>query len=213
MSSKKETPKPSTVTELKKEVLKGLNPKQKRFAEFYVISGNKTKAALDAGYSPNSSSWQGSQLSKHPKVRAYIEFLIGEQESEITASIDEAKRRMTLGMRGMLTEQVVVMVKTEKVTYNKAGKRVVTKKEVPTLIDKQISIRDQIEASKLYINIMDKTNVDPIQEKAKSTSERIANAMKDRIASSMTPQIDSQFEFEEDIEEKSVSEDEDTSSE
>ena len=113
----------------------------------------------------------------------------------------------------MLTEQVVVMVKTEKVTYNKEGKRVVTKKEVPTLIDKQISIRDQIEASKLYINIMDKTNVDPIQEKAKSTSERIANALKDRIASSMTPQKDSQFEFEEDTEEKSVSEDEDTSSE
>jgi phage terminase small subunit len=201
MPKKKMQPKPSNVAQYKTGILQGLNFKQRRFAEYYVIYGNKTKAALEAGYSANSASWQGSRLYRNDKVRAYIQFLIGEQDTEIMASIDEAKRRMTMGLRGELTEQVVVMVKTEKITYRN-GKRIVTKLEEPKLIDKRISMRDQIEASKLLINIMDKSN-DNVTSGTKTTEDKLLEAMKERVTTaSKLQRVDNSIQFEEDEEEQ-----------
>lgn len=55
-----------------------LRPKHKRFADEYLIDLNATKAAIRAGYSPKSAAQQGSELLKHPKVRAYIDARMAE---------------------------------------------------------------------------------------------------------------------------------------
>ena len=205
MSSKKVQPKPSNIAEYKQGVLKGLTFKQRRFAEYYIISGNKGLAAAKAGYSAKTSSLQGRMLYRNPIVRAYIEFLIAGQDEEIMASVDEAKRRMSKAIRGELEEEVVVMVKTKKISYDKKGKRVTVQKERPEIFKRKISVRDQIEAGKFYVNIMDKSNI--IGEETKSTDARILDAMKQRREKEMIkPQLSNEFEFEEDEAEDEKSE-------
>jgi len=196
--SKKKQPKPSNIAEYKNGILKGLTFKQRRFAEYYIIKGNKGQAAAAAGYSAKTSSWQGAMLYRNPSIRAYIEHLISYQDEEIMASVDEAKRRLSKGMRGELEEEVVVMVKTERISYDKKGKRVVVKKEEPQVFKKKISVRDQIEATKFYVNIMDKSNI--IGNAPKSIDDRLLDAMKQRVSSGLAPQADKEFEFEEESE-------------
>jgi phage terminase small subunit len=146
--------KPSNMAEYKTGVLRGLTFKQKKFAELYVICGVKGEAAAKAGYSAKTSSWQGAALFRNPTVHAYIEYLMKDQEVDIMASIEEAKRRMTLGIRGELKEDVVVMVKKEKSHFDKAGKKVVVKSEEPLIIQKNLAVRDQISAGDLYMKMI-----------------------------------------------------------
>ena len=153
MSAPKQA-KPSNMAEYKTGILKGLTFKQRKFAELYVICGNKGEAAAKAGYSAKTSSWQGGALFRSPTVHAYIEYLIADQNIDIMASIEEAKRRMSLGIRGELLEDVVVMVKKEKTHFDKAGKKVTSKTEEPLIIQKRLATRDQISAGELYMKMM-----------------------------------------------------------
>lgn len=50
-----------------------LTPKQKRFIEEYVKSGNATEAARKAGYSPNSARQTGSDNLANPYIKAEID--------------------------------------------------------------------------------------------------------------------------------------------
>jgi len=174
MSSKKQ-PKPSNIAEFKTGVLKGLTFKQRKFAEYYVIEGNKTKAAIRAGYSANSASWQGTELTKNQEVLAYIKFLLGEQDKDIMASVEEAKRRMTLGFRGELKEEVVVMQTT---TTRTKGKTVTKTK--PIIVKRAISIRDSIEATKLYVDLLSVPSTTPDVNPIVSTDEKLLKALSNR---------------------------------
>lgn len=49
-----------------------MNPKQKLFADQYVITKNATKSAILAGYSQKSAEWLGYQLLQKPPVSEYI---------------------------------------------------------------------------------------------------------------------------------------------
>ena len=48
-----------------------LKPKQKKFVESYLKSGNATAAAIDAGYSAKSARSWGSRLLAMPDVQEY----------------------------------------------------------------------------------------------------------------------------------------------
>lgn len=48
-----------------------INPKQRRFVEEYLKSGNATEAAITAGYAVKSARSQGSKLLSMPEVQAY----------------------------------------------------------------------------------------------------------------------------------------------
>ncbi len=195
MPSKK-IPRVSNNVEFKQGDLKGLNLKQKRFAEYYVILGNRTQAAIKAGYSVKSASSQGSELLNNPTVRAYVGKLINIQDSEIMASVEEAKRRMTLGMRGELTEEVVVMVKKEKIYFDKNGKKVITKVEEPQIVDKKIMVRDQIESTKLFLNIADQISASANKE-ANTIEDKIVAALNKRAVQTQSTE---NIQFEEDEE-------------
>lgn len=56
----------------KTEKRKGLNLRQEKFVGYYMKSGNASKAALEAGYSPRRSCKQGSDLLRHPAVNREI---------------------------------------------------------------------------------------------------------------------------------------------
>lgn len=64
-----------------------MNIQQKAFADYYIETGNKTKAAKMAGYSEKTAYSQGNRLLKNDEVLAYI----AERQSAI-----ETDRLMTL---------------------------------------------------------------------------------------------------------------------
>jgi len=49
----------------------GLNAKQKKFVEAYLLHGNQTQAAIDAGYSEKGAAQQASRLMSYPEVQEY----------------------------------------------------------------------------------------------------------------------------------------------
>lgn len=70
----------------------GLNDKQKRFADEYLIDLNATQAAIRAGYSPKTAYSQGHRLLQYPAVKGYI----GSQQERLQEKL-EISREMVIG--------------------------------------------------------------------------------------------------------------------
>lgn len=51
---------------------RGLNPRQARFVDEYLIDLNGTQAAIRSGYSKNTAAEQASDLLRHPKIAAAV---------------------------------------------------------------------------------------------------------------------------------------------
>lgn len=168
------------IEDINRDSIKVLTAKQRKFAEFYVLEGNKNKAALMAGYSPTSSRWVGVELCKNKAIQAYIGYLLNIQDGEIMATVEEAKRRMSLAFRGQLKEDVVVTLQKSHEYYDKRGKKVTKKQQEAAIIEKKISIRDQIEATKLYVDLMTMDTNAYETDKRKSTEEELLKALKGR---------------------------------
>lgn len=50
----------------------GLTPKQRAFADEYIISGNATQSAIKAGYSERTAYSQGQRMLKNVEISKYI---------------------------------------------------------------------------------------------------------------------------------------------
>lgn len=70
----------------KLHVLAKLPKNHLKFALAYLEDGNATKAAIGAGYTPNSAHVTGSRLLKNVKIRAYLEHARRELEENIGLS-------------------------------------------------------------------------------------------------------------------------------
>lgn len=197
MSARKQ-PKPSNIVEFKRESdpRKGLTFKQVRFCEQYILcEGNKAKAAVRAGYSAKSAIWQASEIYRNPLVQTYIQYLLRDQHDNVSASIAEIKRRMTLGLRGELKEEVVMMETTTTTKKDKKGRNVKITKTKPILVEKRISIRDSIESAKLFGSLYDFNDDLPGDANGKSTDDNLLRALKSRKVNIEVP---SDVQFEED---------------
>ena len=49
-----------------------LNPRQRTWAENYLLTGNATEAAIAAGYAAKNAAVQGSKLKSTPKIAEYL---------------------------------------------------------------------------------------------------------------------------------------------
>lgn len=85
-----------------------LTPKQKRFADEYIISGNIYQSLVKAGYSENYAKSDGCKILDNPSVKAYIDDRMADFEREAIASQEEVLSYLTSVMRGEQTEQVMV---------------------------------------------------------------------------------------------------------
>lgn len=86
-----------------------MTPKQRRFADEYIASGNATQAALKAGYSSKTAQRTGSENLSKPLIKAYIEQKMAEIESHKIATAKEALQGITAIARGETTETQVAM--------------------------------------------------------------------------------------------------------
>lgn len=83
-----------------------MTPKQQKFADEFILSGNKTDAAIKAGYSPKTAYSIGNENMKKPEIKAYIEEGLAKIHSAKVADATEVLEYLSSVMRGEDTETV-----------------------------------------------------------------------------------------------------------
>ena len=94
-----------------------LTPKQQKFADEYIKTGNATQSAIEAGYSKKYANTNAPKLLQNTTLKQYIEKRMAEIASERVMSYTEAVELLTSIARGEEKETVVVAtpVSVEKV--------------------------------------------------------------------------------------------------
>lgn len=82
-----------------------LTPKQKKFCEWYIKTGNAAEAARKAGYSQKSAEATGRENLRKPTISAYIAERMGKQDAALVADADEVLRFYSAVMRGEVKDQ------------------------------------------------------------------------------------------------------------
>lgn len=85
-----------------------LTPKQQKFANEYIKSGNAYQAAIEAGYSRNYSKAQSSKLLENVGIKFYIDERMAEIASKRIMDATEAVELLTRIARGEEKETKVV---------------------------------------------------------------------------------------------------------
>lgn len=114
-----------------------LTEKQKRFADYYIETGNMTEAAIKAGYSKKTARVIGQENLLKPAIKNYIDEKLKELEEKRVASATEVMQLLTSAMRGELDEEVVVV---ESIGDYCSEAR---------LVKKKIGLKDRIKAAEL----------------------------------------------------------------
>nr|DAQ19947.1 MAG TPA: Terminase small subunit [Caudoviricetes sp.] len=131
-----------------------LTEKQKRFADYYIETGNITEAAVKAGYSKKTARVIGQENLLKPAIKGYIDEKLEAMQDERTASAKEVLEFLTRSMRGEIKEEVVVVEGTGDGTS-----------EART-VKKQIGLRDRIKSAELlgkrYRLFTDKVEVEGV---------------------------------------------------
>lgn len=83
---------------------------RKKFADEYIICGNATQAAIDAGYSKRSAKQTGSRLLDQAEIKEYIAERMKELEAESIADQTEILQYLTRVIRDEETEEVLMNV-------------------------------------------------------------------------------------------------------
>lgn len=114
-----------------------LTEKQKRFADYYIETGNATQAAVKAGYSKKYANTNANKLLQNTTIKNYIDEKLTEMSSKRIASANEVMELLTSAARGELEEEVVVVENIG--DYCSEAK----------VIKKQIGAKDRLKAAEL----------------------------------------------------------------
>lgn len=90
--------------------MKKLTIKQKKFADEYIISGNATQAAINAGYSEKTARKIGSENLTKPDIKSYIDERMKKLEEEAIADQAEVLKFLTRILRDEEKEEVLVNI-------------------------------------------------------------------------------------------------------
>lgn len=88
----------------------GMNARQKRFCDEYLIDCNATQAAIRAGYSPKTAKVTGAKMLANANLKAYIDEQLERIHNEKTADAQEVLEYLTAVMRGQHTEQTLQLI-------------------------------------------------------------------------------------------------------
>ena len=84
---------------------KKLTEKKKKFADYYIKTGNATESAKYAGYSEKTAYSSGQRLLKDVEVAKYVEDQMEQLKKETIADADEVLQLLTQIARGQTTEE------------------------------------------------------------------------------------------------------------
>ncbi|MFB6364259.1 terminase small subunit [Paenibacillus elgii] len=82
-----------------------LTEKQKRFADYFIETGNASEAAKRAGYRGKNLNRIASENLTKPDIRKYIDVRIAEKDDARIAKQDEILEFLTSVLRGQVKEQ------------------------------------------------------------------------------------------------------------
>lgn len=82
-----------------------LTPKQKAFADEYLICGNATEAAKKAGYKEKAAYAMGAENLKKPQISAYIAERQKQIEDSRIADVKEVMKFYSAVLRGEVKDQ------------------------------------------------------------------------------------------------------------
>ena len=82
-----------------------LTPKQKKFCDWYIKTGNASEAARQAGYKAKNAPFTGAENLKKPQIKAYIAERTSSQDKQLVADADEVLRFYSAVMRGEVKDQ------------------------------------------------------------------------------------------------------------
>lgn len=147
---------------------KKLTLRQKKFADFFIETGNASKAASMAGYSKKSAAVIANKNFKIAKVRNYINMRLESIESKRIADAAEVMEFLTSVMRREHKDMVLVTHNEETSTYvpDEGGKmrKQTIKRGVHELVSVPVKLSDANKAAELlgkrYVLFNDKANFD-----------------------------------------------------
>ena len=82
-----------------------MTPKQKKFADEYIATGNATQSAIKAGYSKNYANTNASKLLQNTTIENYIDTRLKEIAKDSIATADEVLQVLTTIIRREFIEE------------------------------------------------------------------------------------------------------------
>ena len=83
-----------------------MTPKQKKFCDEYIKSGNAKQSAIKAGYSPKTAYSIGNENLNKPELKAYIDERLNELSNHQILSATEVLEYLSRVVAGKETEYV-----------------------------------------------------------------------------------------------------------
>ena len=83
-----------------------LTPKQQKFIDYYIQTGNATEAAKLAGYSSKTAYSIGNENLNKPEIKQAIDERLKQLESERIAEAKEIMEVLTTIIRGKTDEEI-----------------------------------------------------------------------------------------------------------
>jgi phage terminase small subunit len=124
-----------------------LTEKQKRFADYYIETGNATESAIRAGYSEKTAKEMGYENLTKPHIREYVDSMLKEIGNKRIMNAEEVMTILTSIARNQEQEDVVV--------FGENG---------PEITSKGMSAKDRLKALELigkrYTLWTDKTQLE-----------------------------------------------------
>lgn len=100
-----------------------LTEKQKRFADYYIESGNATESAIKAKYSKKTAKEIGSENLTKPHISEYINKRLAEMDSKRVMGATEALQMLTSIARGEIFDEVIIPSHDSLTGYIRTEKR------------------------------------------------------------------------------------------
>lgn len=86
---------------------KRLTLKQKKFADYYIETGNATEAAIRAGYSEKTAKEMGYENLTKPHIKNYIDKRLKDLENKQIAKAEEVLKYLSSVMRGEAKDIII----------------------------------------------------------------------------------------------------------
>ena len=84
-----------------------MTPKQRKFCDEYIKTGNATQSAINAGYSQKTAKSIGAENLPKPDIKKYIDSKLKDISNNAIATAEETLAILTQIVRGEHTEQAI----------------------------------------------------------------------------------------------------------
>lgn len=160
-----------------------LTPKQKKFCEYYLKTGNATEACRKAGYTGNNLNRVATSNLSKVVIKQYLEKRMTEMDNKRIASADEVLEFLTKVMRGEEKDQFGL--ETSIADRTKAGELLLKRYRVFDRVDEKM---EDLKRRETELNIKKKElELEKMSgsDKNKSETLEVINKLKERVESDL----------------------------